>query len=150
MRLLFLGWVESFCNLGKEKFPLIVGKKKKKTLCLMCASRAGDLVHLLNITVFLPDSADTHDAAADLDGLQQRAALRHHVRGSGLKLGPRRSGRWGRGVATPLIMCDQLTGSKPPRFFSFLFKAKRIKSDGLISQPPEWRERLSDRRRPAD
>lgn len=82
---------------GKRKISFNSRQKKKASLCLMCASRAGDLVHLLNITVFLPDSADAHDAAADLDGLQQRAALRHHVRGSGLKLGPRRSGRWGRG-----------------------------------------------------
>lgn len=57
------------------------------------------------------------------------------------------------GGTTPLIMCDQLTGSEPPRFFYyffFLFKAKRIKSGSLISLSPEWRERLSDRRRPAD
>lgn len=83
---------------GKRKISFNSRQKKEKTsLCLMCASRAGDLVHLLNITVFLPDSADAHDAAADLDGLQQRAALRHHVRGgSVLKLGPCRSGRWGR------------------------------------------------------
>lgn len=107
-------------------------KKKEKKIPpdgLMCASRAGDVVQLLNATVFLPDSADAHDAAADLDGLQQRAARRRHVRGrSGSKLGPRRWGRWGRwsrwgggGVTTPLIMCNQLTGSEPPRFFFFFF-----------------------------
>lgn len=116
----------------------------------MCASRAGDLVHLLNITVFLPDSADAHDAAADLDGLQQRAALRHHVRGSGLKLGPRRSGRWGRGGRDAADYVRPINWKRAAPLFFFLFKAKRIKSGGLISQPPEWRERLSDRRRPAD
>lgn len=123
MRLLFLGWVETFCNLGKEKFPLIVGKKKKKkaSLCLMCASRAGDLVHLLNITVFLPDSADAHDAAADLDGLQQRAALRHHVRGSGLKLGPRCSGRWGRGGRNAADYVRPINWKRAAPFFFFSF-----------------------------
>lgn len=80
------------------------------------------------------------------------AALRHHEQSrSGLKLGPRRSGRRGVGAHDSADYVRPINWKRAtPRFFPLLFKAKHIKSGGLISQPLEWRERLSDRRRPAD
>lgn len=108
---------------------------RQKPPGVWCESRPGDSVPLLNRSVFVPDSAAAREAAAHVDGLQHITVGGGCSRHSGLMLCP----RWwlaGGGVATPLIMCDQLTGSESPHFFfSFFLRLKALKVAAWFLSP---------------